>query len=83
MPCESSFFHYSAIYVSFKGGRDGQHLKAIKSENKDHPETRQHSCPVKTSENKVACTLGLQLSTKETHSVRVVRSGLVLFFRRL
>lgn len=41
------------------------------------------TCLVKTLENKGARTLGLQLSTKETHSLRVVRSGLVLFFRRL
>ena len=43
MPGEYSFFHYSAIYVSFKGGRDGQHFTATKSDNKDHSETRRHS----------------------------------------
>lgn len=58
-------------------------LSKVKIKTTQKLENIHDTCPVKTSENKVTRTLGLQLSTKETHGVRVVRSGLVLFFRRL
>ena len=51
-------------------------LSKVKIKITQKLENIHNKCPVETSENKVAHTLGSQLSSKETHGLRVVRSGL-------